>query len=121
MVKCNKNQELYNIFGYKGKQVRDNIHSSDVIQFMSMFIDNPRIAAVYNIGGGKSNSCSIIEVFDLVESVSNKKMMYSYKEENRIGDHMCYYSDLSKIKNDYPNFKITKNLNYIIESIYKKT
>ena len=121
LVKCNKNQELYNIFGYKGKQVRDNIHSSDVIQFMSMFIDNPRIAAVYNIGGGKSNSCSIIEVFDLVESVSNKKMMYSYKEENRIGDHMCYYSDLSKIKNDYPNFKITKNLNYIIESIYKKT
>jgi CDP-paratose 2-epimerase len=121
LVKCNKNEKLYNIFGYKGKQVRDNIHSSDVIQLMSMFIDNPKTAAVYNIGGGKSNSCSIIEVFELVQNVSNKKMLYSYKDENRIGDHICYYSDLTKIKNDYPNFKITKDLNYIIESIYKKT
>ena len=119
LIKCNKNQELYNVFGYKGKQVRDNIHSSDVIQFMSMFIENPKISAVYNIGGGKNNSCSIIEVFELIENISKKKMIYSYKEENRIGDHICYYSDLTKIKNDYPNFKITKNLNYIIESMYK--
>jgi CDP-paratose 2-epimerase len=119
LIKCNKNQELYNVFGYKGKQVRDNIHSSDVIQFMSMFIENPKISAVYNIGGGKNNSCSIIEVFELIENISKKKMIYSYKEENRIGDHICYYSDLTKIKNDYPNFKITKNLNYIIESTYK--
>ena len=88
---------------------------------MSLFIDNPKISAVYNIGGGKNNSCSIIEVFDLVENISNKKMIYSYKEENRIGDHICYYSDLTKMKNDYPDFKITKDLNYIIESIYKKT
>jgi hypothetical protein len=85
------------VFGYKGKQVRDNIHSSDVIQFMNLFIQNPRIAEVYNIGGGKDNSCSILEAFDLVESVSGKKMIYEYVEENRIGDHICYYSDLSKI------------------------
>lgn len=120
LVKCNANETQYNVFGYKGKQVRDNIHSSDVIQFMNLFIQNPRIAEVYNIGGGKDNSCSILEAFDLVESVSGKKMIYEYVEENRIGDHICYYSDLSKMKVHYPEFEITKNLNYIIENIYKK-
>jgi CDP-paratose 2-epimerase len=120
LVKCNANETQYNVFGYKGKQVRDNIHSSDVIQFMNLFIQNPRIAEVYNIGGGKDNSCSILEAFDLVESVSGKKMIYEYVEENRIGDHICYYSDLSKMKTHYPEFEITKNLNYIIENIYKK-
>lgn len=119
LIRCNKNKEVYNIFGYKGKQVRDNIHVSDVIQFMHMFIESPKIAAVYNIGGGKENSCSIIDAFSLVESISKNKMVYLYKEENRIGDHICYYSDLTKIKTDYPNFKITKKLNHIIELIYK--
>ena len=120
LIKCNAQNIKYNIFGYKGKQVRDNIHSSDVIQFMNLFIENPRIAEVYNIGGGKDNSCSILETFNLIEAVSGNKMVYEYIEENRIGDHICYYSDLSKIKAHYPEFKITKDLNYIIENIYKK-
>jgi CDP-paratose 2-epimerase len=119
LIKCNANETKYNIFGYKGKQVRDNIHSSDVIQFMDLFIQNPRIAEVYNIGGGKENSCSIFEAFTLVESISGKKMVYEYVDENRIGDHICYYSDLSKMKEHYPKFDITKNLSYIIENIYK--
>ena len=108
------------MFGYKGKQVRDNIHSSDVIQFMDLFIQNPKIAEVYNIGGGKENSCSIFEAFALAESISGKKMVYEYVDENRIGDHICYYSDLSKMKEHYPQFGISKNLSYIIENIYKK-
>ena len=120
LIKCNKNNESYNIFGYKGKQVRDNIHSSDVIQFMNMFIKSPKIAAVYNIGGGKDNSCSILEAFDIIESISKNKTTYTYRDENRKGDHVCYYSDLTKIKSDYPDFKITKDLNHIIESIYKR-
>ena len=120
LVKCNAQNIKYNVFGYKGKQVRDSIHSSDVIQFMNLFIQNPRIAEVYNIGGGKDNSCSILEAFNLVEAVSGNKMIYEYVEESRIGDHICYYSDLSKIKVHYPEFKITKDLNYIIENIYKK-
>jgi CDP-paratose 2-epimerase len=120
LIKCNAQNIKYNVFGYKGKQVRDSIHSSDVIQFMNLFIENPRIAEVYNIGGGKNNSCSILEAFNLVEAVSGNKMVYEYIEENRIGDHICYYSDLSKIKAHYPEFKITKDLNYIIENIYKK-
>ena len=87
---------------------------------MDLFIKNPRIGEVYNIGGGKDNSCSILEAFDLVESISGKKMKYKYSEENRIGDHICYYSNLSKMKQHYPEFRITKNLNQIIKNIYKK-
>jgi CDP-paratose 2-epimerase len=120
LVKCNVQGIKYNIFGYKGKQVRDNIHSSDVIQFMDLFIANPRIAEVYNIGGGYENSCSILEAFDLTEQITGKKMIYEYVDENRIGDHICYYSDLSKMKEHYPKFGITKNLSYIIENINKK-
>ena len=120
LVKCNAEEKHYTVFGYKGKQVRDNIHSSDVIQFIDLFIQNPRIGEVYNIGGGRDNSCSILEAFNLVESISGKKMKYSYVEENRIGDHICYYSDLTKIKNHYPEFAITKDLPYIIKNIYKK-
>ena len=117
LVKCNIQQVEYSVFGYKGKQVRDNIHSSDVIQFIDLFIQNPRVAEVYNIGGGKENSCSILEAFNLTEQISGKKMIYKYIEENRVGDHICYYSNLSKMKEHYPKFEITKNLNYIIESI----
>lgn len=119
LVKCNINETKYNIFGYKGKQVRDNIHASDVIQFIDLFIENPKIAEVYNIGGGKNNSCSILEAFNLTEQITNKKMIYEYLDENRIGDHICYYSDLSKMKEHYPKFNITKDLSYIIENIYK--
>ena len=121
LVKCNIQGIKYNIFGYKGKQVRDNIHSSDVIQFMDLFIANPLIAEVYNIGGGYENSCSILEAFDLTEQITGKKMIHEYVDENRIGDHICYYSDLSKMKEHYPKFGITKNLSYIIENIYKKS
>jgi CDP-paratose 2-epimerase len=119
LVKCNTQNIKYNIFGYKGKQVRDNIHSSDVVQFMDLFIQTPRIAEVYNIGGGKDNSCSILEAFSLTEQISGNKMIYEYIDENRIGDHICYYSDLSKIKNHYPEFGITKDLSYITENIIK--
>jgi CDP-paratose 2-epimerase len=119
LVKCNVEGIKYNVFGYKGKQVRDNIHSSDVIQFIDLFIKNPKIAGVYNIGGGKDNSCSIIEAFTMTEQITGRKMIWEYVEENRIGDHICYYSDLSKMKIDYPEFGITKNLNYIVENIYK--
>jgi len=121
LVKCNAQNIKYNVFGYRGKQVRDNIHSSDVVQFMNLFIANPRIAEVYNIGGGKGNSCSILEAFNLTEQISGNKMIYEYVDENRIGDHICYYSDLDKIKKHYSQFNITKNLSYIIENIYKNS
>ena len=117
LVKCNVEETNYNIFGYKGKQVRDNIHSEDVAKFIELFIEKPRIAEVYNIGGGKENACSILEAFALCETNSEKKQIYIYKDNNRIGDHICYYSDLSKIKDHYPNWKIKYSLNDMIAQI----
>jgi len=119
LVKCNLEEREYRVFGYKGKQVRDNIHSLDVARFMAAFIASPRQGEVYNLGGGKSNSCSILEAFQMVESFSAKKQRYTYLEENRIGDHICYYSDLRKLKLHYPGWSITQSLESTIEQIVK--
>jgi len=117
LVKCNLEEREYTVFGYKGKQVRDNIHSEDVARFIYEFFKSPRVAEVYNLGGGKENSCSILEAFALVEEISGKRQHYRYVEENRIGDHICYYSDLSKMKSHYPGWEITKPLRNTIEEI----
>jgi len=120
LIKCNLSKTQYNVFGYKGKQVRDNIHSYDVARFIECFLENPRIGEVYNLGGGKDNSCSILEVFKMVEEVTGIPQVYEYVDENRIGDHIVYYSDLKKCKEDYPDWGITKNLTNIIEDIAGK-
>jgi CDP-paratose 2-epimerase len=117
LVKCNIEGREYKIFGYKGKQVRDNIHSFDVARFIDAFIAAPRIAEVYNIGGGKGNSCSILEAFKMVEKFSGQSQVYSYVEQNRIGDHICYYSDLRKMRQHYPNWDITISLEETIRQI----
>lgn len=119
LVKCNAEQKEYTVFGYKGKQVRDNIHSYDVANFIYEFIKNPRLGEVYNIGGGKDNSCSILEAFKIIEEISGIPMEYKYSETNRIGDHICYYSDLAKMKAHYPNWELTKTLRQIFEEIYQ--
>lgn len=119
LIKCNIEQKSYTIFGYKGKQVRDNIHSYDVAFFMNEFIKKPRIAEVYNLGGGKENTCSILEAFTMIENISGKKMVYTYNETARIGDHICYYSDLRKMKSHYPQWGITKDLDITFREIYK--
>lgn len=119
LVKCNVEGKLYKIYGYKGKQVRDNIHSYDVALFIDEFIKNPRIAEVYNLGGGRGNSISILEAFKKIESISGKKMNYEYIEQNRIGDHICYISNLKKIKEHFPKWNITKNLDDIFVEIYE--
>jgi CDP-paratose 2-epimerase len=117
LVKCNLEEKEYTIFGYKGKQVRDNIHSYDVARFIEEFIAAPRSGEVYNIGGGKDNTCSILEAFKIVEKYTGNPMKYKYDEANRIGDHICYYSDLSKMKLHYPNWDITKTLDDTILEI----
>ncbi|UFS69740.1 NAD-dependent epimerase/dehydratase family protein [Geomonas sp. RF6] len=117
LVKCNLEGREYRIFGYGGKQVRDNIHSHDVARFIHAFYQSPRSAEVYNLGGGKENSCSILEAFALAEKYSGKKQVYSYVEENRIGDHICYYSDLSKMKAHYPSWDISKPLHQTVREI----
>lgn len=117
LIKCNLEGKKYTVFGYKAKQVRDNIHSLDVARFIWEFIQAPRSGEVYNIGGGKNNSCSMIEAFDRVEQLSGKKMQWEYSDKNREGDHMCYYSDLSKMKAHYPNWDISKSLDDIFSEI----
>ncbi len=117
LVKCNLEGKLYKIYGYKGKQVRDNIHALDVARFMAAFIANPRSGEVYNIGGGRGNSCSILEAFKKVEQLTGKKMQYEYIDKNREGDHICYISDLSKMKTHYPSWDITVPLDRIFEEI----
>ncbi|MEL6720405.1 MAG: NAD-dependent epimerase/dehydratase family protein [Bacteroidota bacterium] len=117
LIKVNITEGEYTIFGYKGKQVRDNIHSYDVARFIEEFFKAPRVGEVYNIGGGRENSTSILEAFQRVENITGKKMRYQYSDKNREGDHICYISDLSKMKKHYPNWSITKDLQTTFEEI----
>lgn len=117
LVKCNLEGREYKIFGYKGKQVRDNIHSLDVALFMFEFYSAPRYGEVYNLGGGKGNSCSIWEAFEVAEKFTGRPMKYTYVDRNRIGDHVCYYSDLRKMRAHYPKWDITKSLEQTIKEI----
>jgi CDP-paratose 2-epimerase len=117
LVRCNLEGREYRIFGYQGKQVRDNIHSLDVAKFIHAFVRNPRVGEVYNLGGGKPNSCSILEAFSTVEQLSGQAQRYTYVETNRIGDHICYYSDLGKMRRHYPRWDITITLEQTIREI----
>lgn len=117
LVKCNLEEREYRVFGYKGKQVRDNIHSLDVARFIAGFIAAPRSGEVYNLGGGRDNSCSILEAFALVERISGKAQRYSYVDENRVGDHICYISNLSKMRAHFPQWDITVSLEETIGQI----
>jgi CDP-paratose 2-epimerase len=117
LVKCNLEGREYKIYGYKGKQVRDNIHSLDVARFMAAFVATPRAGEVYNLGGGKANSCSILEAFKITEKITGKAQIYTYSDQNRIGDHICYYSDLRKMKSHYPQWDITKSLERTVMEI----
>ena len=117
LVKCNLEGKEYKVMGYKGKQVRDNIHSLDVARFLAAFAGAPRSGQVYNLGGGKANSVSILEAFKITESFTGRPQNYTYLEQNRIGDHICYYSDLRKMRDHYPSWDITQSLEETIRQI----
>ncbi|MFN8606508.1 MAG: NAD-dependent epimerase/dehydratase family protein [Vulcanimicrobiota bacterium] len=117
LVKVCLSGHTYTVFGYKGKQVRDNIHAYDVARFVEEFIKQPRCAEVYNLGGGKANSCSILEAFAKVESLTGKSVKSAYSPTARQGDHICYYSDLRKIKAHYPGWDITRSLDETFQEI----
>lgn len=118
LIKVNVTGGLYRIYGYKGKQVRDNIHSYDVARFIEAFYEAPRVAEVYNLGGGRANTTSILEAFKHIEALSGKPMRYEYVDQPRAGDHICYISDLSKMRAHYPNWDITKTLDMVFEEIF---
>ena len=119
LIKCNVAGRPYKVFGYGGKQVRDNIHSFDVANFIHRFYEAPRCGEVYNIGGSRGNSVSILEAFDRAAALSGKKMEHEYVDKNREGDHICYISDLSKMQAHYPGWTLTKSLDDIFTEIYQ--
>ena len=117
LVKVAVRGEIYTIFGYKGKQVRDQIHCADVISAFEAFAANPRPGEVYNLGGGRENSASVLECISLLEDRMNRLFRYHYTDTNRTGDHICYISDMRKFQSHYPGWKITRSLPDIIDEI----
>lgn len=117
LVKVALTDGTYSVFGYKAKQVRDNIHSYDVVRAMEEFAANPRPGEVYNLGGGRENSVSMLEAIAQIEAMTGKKLQWKYVEQARKGDHICYISDLRKLQSHYPKWGITKNLDAIFSEI----
>jgi CDP-paratose 2-epimerase len=117
LVKVALTGATYNVFGYKGKQVRDNIHSHDVVRAIEEFAANPRPGEVYNLGGGRENSVSMLEAIAKIEQMSGKKLNWKYVDENRKGDHICYISNLAKFRSHFPKWSITIGLDEILRQI----
>ena len=117
LMKCNLTENHYTVFGYKAKQVRDNIHSYDLVNMFWHFYQEPRSGEVYNAGGSRHSNCSMIEAIGLCEKITGKKMSYSYTDENRIGDHIWYVSDVNKFKAHYPSWNYKYNLEDILVEI----
>ena len=120
LMKCAITGDHYTIFGYKGKQVRDNIHSKDMVNMSWHFYRNPKQGEVYNAGGGRFSNCSMKEAINLCEKITEKKMNYSYLEDNRIGDHIWYISDVSKFKSHFPEWNWRYNLENILTEIFEQ-
>jgi CDP-paratose 2-epimerase len=118
LMKCTLTSEPYTIFGYRGKQVRDNIHSYDLVNAFYHFYQNPRCGEVYNLGGSRYSNCSMLEVIKLCEKVTGKKLQYSYTDKNRSGDHVWYISDVKKFQSHYPDWQYQYGINNILEEVY---
>jgi len=118
LMKCAVAVKPYRVFGYKGKQVRDNIHSFDLVEAFWQFCQAPRSGEVYNMGGSRHSHCSMLEAIRLCEEISGKKMQWSYLEDNRIGDHIWYVSDVRKFQGHYPNWKYKYDLRALLKEIY---
>jgi CDP-paratose 2-epimerase len=119
LVKTNVSGELYKVYGYKGKQVRDNLHARDVARFVECFYAKPRSGEVYNLGGGRANSVSVLEAFARIEAISGKAMRYEYGAQARAGDHICYISDLSKVQQHYPDWSVSVSLDDIFLDLHR--
>lgn len=119
LMKCAVTGTSYTIFGYKGKQVRDNIHSSDLIAAFYEFYLNPGVGEVYNIGGGRESNCSMLEAIELCQAIAGRELNYSYTDDNRSGDHIWYISDLSKFQAKHPSWTIKYNVPQILAEIYE--
>jgi CDP-paratose 2-epimerase len=118
LMRCTVTGDPYTIFGYGGKQVRDNIHSVDLVGAFAAFHGSPRSAAVYNLGGGRKSNCSMLEAIDLCEQITGRHLKWELSDRNRIGDHRWWISDLSDFQGDYPDWKLTYDVEAILREIY---
>jgi CDP-paratose 2-epimerase len=118
LMKCAMTGTPYKVFGYKGKQVRDNIHSSDLVRAFDRFFEHPRSAEVYNIGGSRYSNCSMLEAIRICEEVSGRKMNWEYVATNRVGDHVWWISDISKFQSHYPGYELEYDGNAILREIH---
>src|SRR5213083_1762792 len=116
---CTVSGRPYRVFGYKGKQVRDNIHSFDLVEAFAEFNRAPRIGEVYNIGGSRHSNCSMLEAIDMCEAISGKKLNWTYEESHRIGDHIWWISDVRKFQSHYPNWRFRYGMREIVEEIHR--
>ena len=119
LMKCVVEGKQYTILGYKGKQVRDNIHSYDLVNAFYHFYQNPGCGEVYNIGGSRHSNCSMTEAISICEKIAGKKINSTYSEKSRIGDHVWWISDVSKFKSHYPGWNLTYNIEDILKDIYR--
>ena len=121
LMKCVATGRPYTVFGYKGKQVRDNIHSADVVEAFVQFWQKPTPGGqVYNLGGGRDSNCSMLEAIEMCEVIADRKLTWSYKEANRIGDHIWYVSSLQKFRSDYPGWQLQYSLRALLQDIYDR-
>lgn len=118
LMRCCVSGKKYIIYGYKGKQVRDNIHSHDLVNAFYHFYNNPRGGEVYNIGGSRSSNCSVLEAIDMCQEISTRTLDYSYVDKNRAGDHIWWISSVAKFKAHYPNWKFKYDIKAILQEIY---
>jgi CDP-paratose 2-epimerase len=118
LMKCTLKGMPYTVYGYKGKQVRDNIHSADLIRAFYEFFQAPRVGEVYNIGGGRYSNCSMLEAIDMCQEITGRELTWSYSEHNRIGDHIWWISDISKFKRHFPNWRLNYDVPQILQEIF---
>jgi len=118
LVKCNLDGREYRVFGHKGKQVRDNIHSHDLVEAFWQFFRAPRVAEVYNLGGSRHSNCSMLEAIAVSERLSGHKLDWTYVEDHRIGDHIWWVSDVRKFQRDYPDWKYRYGIEDILREIH---
>ncbi|WP_396623773.1 NAD-dependent epimerase/dehydratase family protein [Luteitalea sp.] len=118
LMKCTVTGTPYRVFGYKGKQVRDNIHSADLVSALHAFIDAPRAGEVYNIGGSRFSHCSMLEAITMCQEIAGRELLWSYEEQNRIGDHIWYVSDIGKFKRHYPSWVQQHDVASLLQDIH---
>ena len=117
LMKCTLTGTPYTVFGYKGKQVRDNIHSADLVRAFDAFFRSPRSGAVYNMGGGRQSNCSMLEAISLCQEITGRELQWTYRDENRVGDHVWWVSDLTRFQSHFPGWSLQYDVPGILRDI----